>query len=217
MHEMHVKMYLYSVMYIFCMFLMPGHSPAQEKTGSGIPPEAQRLLTQSDIRTLCADFVQVRHLKIMSVPLESSGSLYFRKPDSVVWEVKKPAPSRLVISGGRALMEIPGLNHREVVDTAVDPVLKELAGHIVSIAAQDFKVMQQKYSMEFKPESTLILTPTDQQMKKAVSSIRIEFLSPGIIRKMTMNQPGGDSIEISFSSVRLNNKLPENIFNIDNG
>ena len=190
---------------------------ADDQQESEIPPGAARLLSKTDIVTLSADFAQLRHLKFMSVPLKSSGRLLFRKPDSIVWLVDAPAKSRLVVSNGRALMEIPDLNHREILDADVDPVISELADHIVSIAAQDFSLMKKKYRIEFIPEKTVRLVPIDDKLKKAITMIRIEFISPGIISRMIMEQAGGDRIEISFSNVRLNPTLPSDAFKMDNG
>lgn len=52
------------------------------------------------IRTISADFVQQKHMKILSRPLVSEGRFYFAAPDSIRWEYNKPLKSIVLSSGG---------------------------------------------------------------------------------------------------------------------
>jgi len=179
-----------------------------------IPKEAKALMGSTPVRTLTADFVQQRTLSVMSTPLESQGRLFFQSPDSVVWEVTSPAQTRLVIHQGRALMEMPGVKYTSVVDTASNPLMKDLVDHIASIASQNLERLAERYTIVFEPPTGIRLVPREERIEKAVSSIRIDFSSPQIIRTIEMRHPNGDRLEIRFTNVRINPSLSDGLFDI---
>ena len=79
----------------FCLgvgLLWPAGAPADDF--AALRRDAAR------IRTISADFVQQKHMKILSRPLVSEGRFYFAAPDSIRWEYNKPLKSIVLSSGG---------------------------------------------------------------------------------------------------------------------
>jgi len=52
-------------------------------------------LKAKDIRSIEAEFVQEKHMKILINPLISEGKLYFNSPQSLRWEYTRPIQSLL--------------------------------------------------------------------------------------------------------------------------
>ena len=42
------------------------------------------------IKTLSTDFVQYKHLDFLSKDIETSGKMYFKEPNTLQWQYKKP-------------------------------------------------------------------------------------------------------------------------------
>ena len=63
-------------------------------TWDGIRAAAER------VESLSAEFVQAKHLPILTRPLVSRGVLYFRKPDSLRWEYRQPVRTILLMHKG---------------------------------------------------------------------------------------------------------------------
>ncbi|MBX9448637.1 MAG: outer membrane lipoprotein carrier protein LolA [Taibaiella sp.] len=43
-----------------------------------------------DVRSIRADFVQTKHVRILNQPVSSSGQLYFENPGKLKWQYTKP-------------------------------------------------------------------------------------------------------------------------------
>ena len=54
------------------------------------------------VDSISADFVQEKHLPILTKPLKSNGRLFYRRPDALRWEYTAPVKSVLLMHGGDA-------------------------------------------------------------------------------------------------------------------
>ena len=61
-----------------------------------------------DIKSISAEFVQKKHMKILSRPLNSYGKFYFSAPDSLRWEYISPIKSILLTHRGKIKRYIEG-------------------------------------------------------------------------------------------------------------
>ena len=53
------------------------------------------------LQSIQADFIQEKHLKILTHPLISTGTFTFQRPQSLRWEYKQPIQSILLMHGGK--------------------------------------------------------------------------------------------------------------------
>ncbi|HLZ18320.1 MAG TPA: outer membrane lipoprotein carrier protein LolA, partial [Smithellaceae bacterium] len=84
------------------------------------------------IKTISADFVQKKTMKILSKPLVSEGKFFYAAPDSIRWEYAKPVRS-VVISGKGATKRYMAAGGKMVEDStggaqSMKIVLDEVAG-----------------------------------------------------------------------------------------
>ena len=67
-------------------------------------------------------FVEQKDLRSLTVPLVSSGTLIFVRPNYLEKETKKPKPERLVIDGNKLTIHFDKAGEKRVVDSFVERV-----------------------------------------------------------------------------------------------
>ena len=61
-----------------------------------------------EINSVMANFIQEKHLKILSKPLISKGTFYYQIPQSLRWEYTSPFQSILLMHNGNIKRHIKG-------------------------------------------------------------------------------------------------------------
>ena len=173
----------------------------------------ERLREQAgQVETIKADFIQEKHLRILTKPLVSKGVFCYRAPRSLRWEYKSPVRSILLmhrgkirryIEGANGLTEDPGAGLQ-----AMEPVLQEITRWLKG----DFG-NNPMFSASLKGEGKIVLTPKE----KAFASIikRIELIlsdRPGVIKSVTIYEGEDSFTRIEFRNVRVNGPLKDSLF-----
>jgi outer membrane lipoprotein-sorting protein len=167
------------------------------------------------ITTVSARFTQSKNMRILSRPLVSTGSFYFKAPDSVRWEYDVPVKSILLMHQGSVKRYTQGTQG-----------LTEDAGS----ALQSMNVMLQEITLWSKgrfTESpgfaavlkagdgpTIMLTPRDEGIAKIITDIEIALAPdrPGLISTITINEGEGGTTVFKFSDVQINAALNDSVF-----
>ncbi len=115
------------------------------------------------LRSIQADFIQEKHLKILVRPIVSTGTFIFQAPQSLRWEYKTPVPSILLMHDGRVkkFVEKDGrfVEDRGMGLDSMQVVLGEISNWL------DGRFSDNKmFSVSFADEQTVLLTPKDQAL-----------------------------------------------------
>lgn len=166
------------------------------------------------IKTIQADFVQKKFMKILSKPLVSEGRFYFSAPDAFRWEYFKPLRSivinyqgntrRYVYSGGKMEEDKTGGAQ------AMRIVLGEVAGWMHGRFDQnpDFKATIGK-----KESIRVTLTPVGKNMNGMIEKIEITLFPKGQTVRSVKILEGPDSYTlINFSNVKINEGIDTRVF-----
>lgn len=164
------------------------------------------------IKTIRSDFVQEKHLQILSRPLISKGVFYYEAPGSLRWEYQSPIRSILLMHEGRVTRYIWGKNgfrkdsglSLQAMQIVLQEITKWLGGHFDD---------NPDFTASLEPDRRIVLTPK----KKALSAIirNIELIlsdRPGVIKSVTIYEGEKSFTKIIFKNVRVNEVLKETVF-----
>ena len=165
-----------------------------------------------EVKTIRADFVQEKHLQILSRPLISKGVFYYEAPGSLRWEYQSPIRSILLMHEGRVTRYIWGKNgfrrdsglSLQAMQIVLQEITKWLGGHFDD---------NPDFTASLEPDRRIVLTPK----KKAFSAIirNIELIlsdQPGVIKSVTIYEGEKSFTRIIFKNVRVNEVLKETVF-----
>jgi outer membrane lipoprotein carrier protein len=168
--------------------------------------ETIRLAAQ-DVRTIQADFVQTRTVRILKSPIVSRGRLAYRRPDDLRWEYRGPIKSVLLVRGGSVERYI-GRDEGFVRDSsakvdAMAAVIREinlwLSGDFS--ASKTFRPTLSRADKTTKVE----LVPIDPSMRSIISRI---VLTPGsragTVESISIDEGAEGTTRIDFNGVRIN-------------
>lgn len=167
------------------------------------------------IASVSARFTQAKNMRILSKPLVSTGSFYFKAPDSVRWEYEAPVKSILLMhegsvkrytQGARGLTEDAGAALQ-----SMNVVLQEIA-----LWSKGRFTESPSFAAVLKEGDgqTILLKPRHEGLAKIISNIEIAFAPdrPGVISKIIIREGEGGDTALLFSDVHINEPLSDSLF-----
>lgn len=139
-----------------------------------------------------ASFVESKTLAMLDAPIESSGELRFRAPDTLEMRTLKPKPQTLILEGNRLTAEIDGRTHHINLDDHPDAAV--LVDSIRATLNGDRAALQREYTVTLTGDRahwTLTLVPIAARARARVSEIRIAG-HRGQVRSIAVEQSDGD-------------------------
>jgi hypothetical protein len=170
--------------------LAPG-AVAQTAAPWGIGPLMQQL---SAVEHSQARFVERKYLRVLTEPLELSGTLTYTRPGQLEKRTLKPKPETLTVDGDRLVMENPGRNERRVLRLQDYPVLWGFIESIRATLGGDIKALERFYRVELEggpAQWRLFLVPRSRSMNEVISQIRIDG-SQARIDRIEVQEARGD-------------------------
>ncbi len=131
----------------------------------------------SEVAHSQARFVERKYLKVLTAPLELSGTLTYTRPGRLEKRTLKPKPETLTVTGDQLTLENPARNERRVLKLQDYPVLWGFVESIRSTLGGDIKALERFYRVELEggpAKWQLYLVPSDRKMNEVISLIRID-------------------------------------------
>jgi outer membrane lipoprotein carrier protein len=169
---------------------------------------------QASLKTLTADFEQVRTSHLLAEPSHSRGRFYYRAPDSVRWDYDAPREMTVLITGGVALTYRPAAKRAERIEVgkAQRRVLRFIS------AAEPLDKLTEYFTFTFidaggSSNYVLKLKPVTHMIKKRLRSLELEIDRTSFLPvKVSYSEADGDSTVYSFSNIRLNPEQPAGLY-----
>ncbi len=166
------------------------------------------------IKTISADFVQKKSMKILSKPLISDGKFYYTAPDFIRWEYTKPIRS-VVISGKGATKRYIASGGKMVEDKtggaqAMKIVLDEVAGWMSGKfdTNPSFKATLQEGTA-----TTITLVPMEKSMVALIEKIEIVVSRKDAqVKSVRIVESASAETRIDFSRVVVNADIAPSVF-----
>ena len=165
-------------------------------------PDAQKAAAainsaNAGVKSLQADFMQVKEMSIVKEKMVSSGKMYFQD-GSLRWEYVKPSKSVFVtdkdqMKSNRMFRSMAGL----------------MAGSLTGINLNDssFKVTMYSPGKGYVAE----LVPLKREMKQMFTKIRLFFGADNRVRQVELEESQGRTV-ITLSNVKYNVSLDPGLF-----
>lgn len=164
------------------------------------------------LQSIQADFIQEKHLKILTHPIVSKGILIFQAPQSLRWEYQTPIPSILLMHGGKVkkfvekdgrLMEDKGMR----LDS-IQVVLSEISNWLDGRFSDN-----DMFSVSFPDERTVLLTPKDQALAGLISKIELKLADrKDQLDGVTIFEGPDSYTKMIFNNRVLNEEIPVSLF-----
>lgn len=168
----------------------------------------------SAMRTMQCRFTQSKAMKMMKRSLNSSGVMYYAKPDRLRWQYTSPYTYTFILNKGKAYMKSAkssmavDVNSNKMFKQVLDVVIDCVTGGNLANTAY-FKTVVYKQGNSFCAD----LTPQKKEMRQVYSLITLCF-NPSLtmVSKVVMKEKGGDTTTIELSDVKTNASIDEKVF-----
>lgn len=184
----------------FCIAIPAAQAGAESK---GAPVQ---------LRSVQADFIQEKHLKILARPIVSTGSFTFQAPQSLRWEYRTPIRSILLMHGGkvRKFVERDGVlaEDKGMRLDAMQVVLAEISNWLDGRFTDNAM-----FTVSFPKKQTILLTPKEQGIAALISSIELKLgEQAGLLDKVIIFEGPDASTSLTFSNRIINKEIPAAVF-----
>jgi len=168
----------------------------------------------ANIKTIKADFVQKKIMKILARPLVSEGRFYYAAPDSFRWEYLKPLRSvvitqkgntrRFIFSGGKMIEDKAGNV----------PAMKIVLGEVAGWMSGKFdRNPSFKATLKEGANTLITLMPVEKSMSGMIEKIEITVSKKETAVKSVRITENANSItQIDFNNVEINKVIEGTIF-----
>lgn len=163
--------------------------------------------------SLESDFIQIKHLSMLTENSVSKGKFWFKKDNLLRWEYKEPLQYLIVLNSGKAYIKDNGkvkkfdMNSNRIFKQVNELMLAAVKGDILE--SPDYKITYFEGADSFLAE----LMPLQKNMKEYVKNILIYFDKKDFsVSKFRMTELSGDYTEVEFSNKKSNVSLESSIF-----
>jgi outer membrane lipoprotein-sorting protein len=168
----------------------------------------------ANIKTLQANFIQKKSMKILSRPLVSDGRFYYIAPDSFRWEYVKPVKS-IVIAHNNSTKRYVYSDGKMVEDKmggaqAMKIVLNEIAGWINGRFDQNPSFTA---TIREGTNTMITLTPAGQSMAGMIEKIEIVLSrEAATVKSVKIIEDPNSFTQINFQNVEINKSINPSVF-----
>ncbi len=191
------------ILMLLSFFLLPGWADTWEdiRRNSG------------EVRSVNADFVQEKHMKILKKPLISKGIFCFQSPDSLRWEYRDPVQSILLSHKGKTKRYVKGkegfVEESARGLQAMQVVMEEIGQWMKGQFAEN-----PNFTASLEPGPKILLRPKEKAFSKIIERIELVLSpdKPGVIDHVSVYESGDSSTKIIFQNVKLNENIADSLF-----
>lgn len=168
--------------------------------------------TAKDINSVQAEFIQKKHMEILSRPLVSKGKLYFQAPQSLRWEYTSPVHSILLMHGGTVTRYIKKDGAVTKDSSARLQSMQIVLQEIIMWMKGNFDA-NPGFTPQLKPGRIIVLIPKEKSMEEIIQRIELKLSKePGVIQSVMIYESKKSYTVIDFGRVIMNARLPDSFF-----
>jgi outer membrane lipoprotein-sorting protein len=165
-----------------------------------------------EINSVMANFIQEKHLKILSKPLISKGTFYYQIPQSLRWEYTSPFQSILLIHNGNIKRHIKG-NDGFIQDSGVELQAMQVVLQEITLWLRGRFNDNPNFNAVLEPGPKIVLTPKEKSFAAIIQRIELMLSNqPGIIETVRIYENDNSYTKFMFNNVRLNKSLKDSLF-----
>ncbi len=159
-----------------------------------------------------AEFVQEKHLEILSEPLVSKGRMFFKSPRSLRWEYAEPFQSVLLARDGKVERFVKGDDgfardagtRLEAMRVVMDEIASWMGGQFRN---------NPNFDAALEPGPKIVLVPKEKALAQIIKRIELSLSSvPGLIESVSIFENETTFTKLVFTDAQLNGKLEDSLF-----
>lgn len=165
------------------------------------------------IKSLTTDFTQYKHMDFLAKDIETSGKMYFKEPNALLWQYKKPYNYTIVFKNGKILINDQG--KKSAMDVGSSKIFAKINKLIVGSVSGDMFDDKEFTIAYFKTATYNItrLVPKDAALKKYIKQIELSFdKQDHTVMQVRLMESSEDYTKIVFKNKLLNAKVDDSVF-----
>lgn len=179
------------------------------------------LRRQAAVRTWSADVKQIRSLKALSKPLETSGKVWFKQPNRFRWQLGKPPRTIAVRTADALLIVYPPL--KRVERYPLSGTLKPSWRYVTALLDVGFPADPQAFYANYELKDAVRkgnvwrfdLRPAAAQARRLLEQVRLYVSARNWRLKATeLAFPDGSIMRNEFHHMKVNPDLPPSLFTV---
>ncbi len=182
------------------------------------------LARQSEIQSWTAAVVQTRHLRSLAKPLESSGRVWFARPNQFRWQLGEPARTVAVRSGEELVITYPRLRQveRYSLGAEIAPMWRYVLDLLELGFPSDAESFHERYELTEATSKDGVwafrLRPSAEEARTLLEAVRIEVSETDLRLVSTeLIFPDGSRMKNRFSELRIDPPLEPALFEAEVG
>jgi len=148
----------------------------------------------AQVKSARGKFVERKYLAMLESPLESSGTLAYSAPGRLEKHMLAPRQESMILDGDTLLIDNKQTGQRRSFALQEHPVLWAFIESIRSTLTGDLATLRRFYEVRLEGDTAawrLLLTPTDERMRRAAAEIRVGG-SGSWVNRIEILEVGGD-------------------------
>ena len=167
--------------------------------------------------SLQSDFVQIKHLDVLSEDIESNGILIYKADNKLRWEYTTPLEYLIILKDGKVSIKDEG--KVSSYDLSGNKTFQKINEMMIGSIQGDLLVNEADYDYEFKENSTnylVIMYPKEKKVQKFMKSINVYFSKKDYsVEQVKMLEQSGDYTLMKFKNKKTNANISDKVFNIN--
>jgi len=166
------------------------------------------------IKTLKADFTQIKKMAIFEQELIIKGKMIMQQPDLFLWKVTTPIKYSLKVDNKTFQQWNEDDNKIQKFNLTTNPIFKSIWTQMHSWFSGNYKQLTTNYNIKLTNKTPLTITFTPKENSpthEIIKEITITFRKDKrYIQKITINETSGDTVTITFTNIEFNQPLTNN-------
>ena len=169
-----------------------------------------------EMKSMECDFVQTKHLKLLSDKMVSKGKMYYQQKNRLRWEYTSPHKYVFILNNTK--VSIHNGDRNDVIDTNQNKVFKEIARVMMNSVVGKCLNDEREYKVDITvntSEWVAKLTPLRKNMKQMFTSIVLHFdRQRALVTKVELTEKNNDRTVIELKNVKTNHAISPSLFDI---
>lgn len=208
------KLYL-SLLLLPCIVTLSAQNSYQKATETQkkeITDNIRRVARE--IKTLKADFTQVKELSFMKDQVTSEGKMLYKPDDKIRWEYTRPYAYVFAMDGNNVRMTSGGKTNK--IPVKGSKLFTEISRVMIGGVSGAELIDSPDFTTQFmvgKSDCKIMLTPRKKEVKDLFSSIQLYIdRSDSRIRRVELIEKSGDKTIITLKNIQLNTPVDDSVF-----
>ena len=169
------------------------------------------------LRSVQAEFVQKKHLAMLTEPVISKGTFLYKPDRKFAWHYLPPDESYTISDGKKIWLYFPALKQAEVYDMEKFKSQSRVFEKLCLGFERPLSDLGDAFSIELIGQTAsdfeVELRPKDETMSRLIARLQIVISKEtGLPTRLQSVEKNGDTTSIKFTSVRLNRELADSVF-----